>query len=54
MDGLGFTGFHELGEPYTLKEARALLPKGVALIGNSGQVLFLGDFRLKVSLQIYS
>lgn len=35
IDGLAF-GFHKLGEPFTLAEARALLPASVALIGNAG------------------
>ncbi|EGD80509.1 NADH:flavin oxidoreductase [Salpingoeca rosetta] len=35
MDGLGF-GFHELGEPMTLKEFREVLPKETVLIGNVG------------------
>lgn len=35
MDGLGF-GFHELGEPMTLKEFREVLPATTQLIGNVG------------------
>lgn len=35
MDGLGF-GFHKLGEPLTLKDVRAVLPKETRLIGNCG------------------
>ena len=37
LDGLAF-GFHKLGEPFTLKDARAVLPKSVTLIGNCGFV----------------
>ena len=33
MDGLGF-GFHELGEPMTLKHFRDVLPEATAVIGN--------------------
>eukprot|EP00043_Microstomoeca_roanoka_P020797 m.2452 g.2452 ORF g.2452 m.2452 type:complete len:107 (+) comp1764_c0_seq1:252-572(+) len=35
MDGLGF-GFHQLGEPMTLKEFREVLPSETLLIGNVG------------------
>ena len=35
LDGLAF-GFHKQGAPYTLKQARALLPKSVSIIGNCG------------------
>lgn len=35
--GLAF-GFHNLGQPFTLHEARQLLPRSVALIGNCGCV----------------
>eukprot|EP00042_Codosiga_hollandica_P007936 m.18304 g.18304 ORF g.18304 m.18304 type:complete len:382 (+) comp30019_c0_seq1:53-1198(+) len=35
VDGMTF-GFHDLGAPFTLKEARKLLPATVALIGNAG------------------
>lgn len=35
MDGLAF-GFHKLGAPFTIQEARAILPAEVALMGNCG------------------
>eukprot|EP00051_Salpingoeca_urceolata_P027418 m.481413 g.481413 ORF g.481413 m.481413 type:complete len:377 (-) comp22164_c0_seq1:156-1286(-) len=35
MDGLAF-GFHEHGEPFTLKQVRELVPKDVIIMGNCG------------------
>ncbi len=37
IDGISY-GFHSLGEPFTLREARKVLPAPVVLIGNGGYV----------------